>query len=157
MAQKTQIQYIRLYTDGSAARQMELPEKKRRAKTRLPAIRRNKAQVIRLEPAAIAAILMAAVMVIAMVAGCASLRSDLRQADAMARYVSALRNENAELQYTYHTGYDLDVVESIALSLGMVPQEEVTRVQIRVEKMAEPQPEYTWWEQVITFLTGLFA
>ena len=158
MARQPEIQYIRPYTDGSAARQLELlPQRKPR--TKLPKVRKVKPLIIPVDLTALCGILVAAVMLVMLVSGCIQLQQARAETERMASYVSSLRNENAELKHEYQSGYDLETVEKTALALGMVPAEEVTRITIEGE---EPQVEIefyepTFWEKVASFFDGLFA
>lgn len=158
MARQPEIQYIRPYTDGSAARQVELLPR-RESKTRLPKVRKVKPLVIQVDLLALCAIVVAAVMLVMLVSGCVKLRQSRAEAVRLASYVSSLRNENAELKHEYQNGYDLETVERTALALGMVPVEDVTWVTLTGE---EPEVEIrfyepTFWEKVISFFDGLFA
>ena len=68
MARQPEVQYIRLYTQGSAARQLEMtPPERKKPKTKLPKPRRVKAQVISLDPLALCATVVAAVMLVTVV------------------------------------------------------------------------------------------
>lgn len=158
MARQPEIQYIRPYTDGSTARQLELlPQRK--AKTKLPKVRKVKPLVIQVDLLALCAIAVAAVMLVMLVSGCIRLGEAREETARMASYVSSLRNENAELKHQYQSGYDLETVEKTAQALGMVPVEDVTHITLTGE---EPQVEIhfyepTFWEKVIVFFEGLFA
>ena len=67
-----------------------------------------------------------------------------------------LKTDNARLEQEYAQGYDLAEVESIALSLGMVPMEQTQHVAIRVQvpvQVTEPSR----WDRLTIFLTSIFA
>ena len=157
MAKGPEIQYIRLYTEGSTARSVDfnVPQKKR-SKTRLPKLQHQKKRVIRLDPMALMGMLVASVMMILMVVGCVQLNSARQEAEYYSEYVATLQEKNTELQKTYQSGYDLEQIEEMALALGMVPREQAQHVEIRVEIPEIPQ-EPTGWERFTTFLAGLFA
>ena len=132
MARQPEIEYIRYYTDGSAARKMQpkAPRKHRPVPKRPAAPRRE--LVISVDPVSLVAMVVAAVMVVLMAVGCMQLR-DARQANArMADYVDRLGRENVLLQDTYETGYDLEAVRQAALALGMVDADEATHITIFV-------------------------
>lgn len=74
----------------------------------------------------------------------------------MQAYVAHLQSENTRLQVQYEEGYDLEVVEEMALALGMVPEAQVRHITLETQ-MPEVVPEPTFWEQVTAFLTGFFA
>lgn len=155
MARKPDIQYIRYYTDGSAARQLE-PKLPKRKKTSSPKVRRQKVRVIHVDPLALGGIVVSAMMLIMMIVGSVQLYTVRQQEQQMRSYVSSLQVENAQLHDTYETGYDIEAYEKAALAMGMVPIEDTTRITIFVsepEVVAEP----TLWEQIWVFFTGLFA
>ena len=154
MARQLDVRYIRLYTDGSTARKMEMPQPRRVAKK--PALRKKKKIVLHVDPVATLGIVVAVVMLLLMGAGVQNLRQAQHDAVVMQTYVQTLRQENAQLQQTYDDGYDLERVEQTALALGMVPVEQVQQMQIRVS-VSEPQIQPSGWEQFCTFLAGLFA
>ena len=74
----------------------------------------------------------------------------------MASYVDTLTQENDQLRTTLSQGYDLEEIQRTATALGLVPKDQVKHVTIQV-----PQPQIEQepgaWEQLYTFLTGLFA
>ena len=158
MAKKDEIQYIRLYTDGSSACSVDFstPEKKKRNKTRLPKASPQRDVLIRLDPAAFFGILVAGIMFVMMLVSCVQLIQTQNQAQEMQAYVAHLQSENTQLQVQYEESFDLAEVEEMALALGMVPESQVQHITLDAQ-MPEIVPEPTWWEQVSTFLTGLFA
>lgn len=156
MAQKTDVQYIRFYTDGSAARQLEpeLPQKKKEA---FRPIRRTRAvPVIHVDVLALTAIAVAAVMFVLMAVGVGQVRQAQAQAARMAARVEELRLENGRLAAEYEAGYDLGEIESQARQLGLIPQSEAERITITVE-LPQPVRELTLWERVQAFFADLFA
>lgn len=155
MARKPDIQYIRFYTDGSAARQLEpkLPKKK---KTSSPKARKQKVRVIHVDPLALGGIVVSAVMLVMMIVGSVQLYTVRQQEQRMRSHVSTLQEENMQLHATYETGYDIEAYEKAALAMGMVPMEDTTRIAISVSE-PEPVAEPTLWEQIWVFFTGLFA
>ena len=156
MAAKVDVQYIRFYTDGSAAKPVMplFPEEKkaRRARARKQAQRR----VIYVDPVAIFSIAVAAALLVCMVVGLASLQQARQQNAQMLSYVQTLEQENERLQQTYAEGYDLQEIEKTALALGMVPAENVRNDAILVQ-MPEQEQMPSGWERFVAFLTGLFA
>lgn len=161
MARQPDIQYVRFYTSGSAARKIE-PERRQsverpqtQAQTR-PRVRRAQRKVIRIDPISLCAMLVAGVMLIAMAIGMIKLGSVNDEADRMEEYVSRLRAENAQLQAEYESSYDLADVERKALEMGMVPVGQLQQIQVPVE---HPQraPEPSAWEEFKAFMTELFA
>ena len=156
MSQKPKIQYVgQFYVHGSEARQLELEEKRKQAKSKLPLERLRKVEVICLDPVAIAGILVALALLAGMILGVLRIQDDWQEYRAMSNYVSRLNSEKAELQAQYREGYDLEDIRIKAEALGMVPRTEleIRRVYVTVPQRA---PEMTWWEEVQWFLCGLF-
>ena len=154
MARQPDIQYIRYYTDGSAARKVAPLAPLKTLK--LPKIRLKKRITLHIDPLAISGILMAAVMIRLMAVGIANLNAASQQLQTMESYVQTLTEENAQLSNAFHEGYDLEEIRTTALALGMVPKEQVQHITIRIPpEIVEEEP--TSWERFYTFLTGLFA
>lgn len=155
MARQPEIQYIRYYTDGSAARKPEvrMPRKK---KSVLPKARRQKKRVIYLDPLAVGGIFVSAVMLVLMLVGSIQLYNVQRYCTGMEQYVADLSLENKTLSHTYETGYDLETVEEVALALGMIPADQAQTITIRVPAQ-ELQEESSVWQDFFAFLAGLFA
>ena len=155
MARKPDIQYVRYYTDGSAARQLEVysPHKK---KTAAPRPRKQKGYVIYVDPLAVAGILLAMVMLVTMlVSGIQLVMARQQLSDARA-YVTTLTQSNAHLRQTYEESYDLEEVEKSALALGMIPASQATTIFVDVEE-EEIVEEPTFWDRLSMKLDELFA
>lgn len=159
MARQPEIQYIRPYADGSAARKLELLPQTPKPRTKLPKVRRVKPLVIHVDLMALCGIIVAAVMLVMLIGGCVELGKARQEKEQMASYVSSLRNENAELKHEYESGYDLDTVQKTADALGMIPVEEATQIIIQgIEPQVEIEfYEPTFWERAAAFFEGLFA
>ena len=159
MALQPDIQYVRFYTDGSAARKLELLPKKEKATLSAPRrmrAYRQKKTVICVDPIAMFATLVAVVMFIAMGIGMVQLFTVQAQNRQLDSYLSDLRAENVQLQEQYHTGYDLKDVEQKALEMGLVPIEQVEKVIIQAPAVQE-EPAPTFWENVGAFIGELFG
>lgn len=157
MNQKPKIQYVgQFYVHGSEARQLELQERKKNAKSRLPLERLRKVEVVYLDPVAILGITVALVMLAVMVLGALQLQDDWKDYREMSGYVSRLNNENAKLKEEYRSLYDLEDIRLKAEALGMVPRSEL-EVRTVYVTMPEPQPEMTWLDEVQWFLSGLLS
>ena len=157
MNQKPKIQYVgQFYIHGSEARQLELQEKKKQAKSKLPLERLRKVEVIYLDPVAIFGIVTALVLLAVMTVGVLQIRDDWKDYQTMSNYVSRLNSENAELKADYRSQYDLEDIRVKAQALGMVPksQLEVRTVYVTIPK---PEPERTRLEEIRWFFSGLFA
>ena len=157
MSQKPKIQYVgQFYIHGSEARQLELQEKKKRAKSKLPLERLRKVEVVYLDPVAIFGIVTALVMLTVMILGVLQIRDDWEEYRGMSNYVSRLNSENAQLQADYRSQYDLEDIRVKAQALGMVPKSEL-EVRTVYVTIPQPEPEMTWLEEIQWFLSGLFA
>ena len=157
MSQKPKIQYVgQFYIHGSEARQLELQEKKKQAKSKLPLERLRKIEVIYLDPVAIFGIVTALVMLTVMILGVLQIRDDWKEYRVMSNYVSRLNSENAELQTEYRSQYDLEDIRIKAQALGMVPKSEL-EVRTVYVTIPQPEPEMTWLDELQWFLSGLLA
>ena len=157
MSQKPKIQYVgQFYIHGSEARQLELQEKKKQAKSKLPLERLRKIEVVYLDPVAIFGIVTALVMLTVMILGVLQIRDDWKEYRVMSNYVSRLNSENAELQADYRSQYDLEDIRIKAQALGMVPKADL-EVRTVYVTIPQPEPEMTWLEELQWFLSGLFA
>ena len=155
MARKPDIQYVRYYTDGSAARQLEVYSP-RKNKTSVPRPRKHKGYVFYVDPLAVGGILLSLVMLIAMLVSSVKLTVARQQLSDTKAYVTTLTQGNEQLQKTYDEGYDLEEVEKSALALGMIPVSEAPTITIRVEK-EEVAEEPTFLERISMKLQELFA
>ena len=157
MSQKPKIQYVgQFYIHGSEARQLELQEKKKQAKSKLPLERLRKIEVVYLDPVAIFGIVTALVMLTVMILGVLQIRDDWKEYRVMSNYVSRLNSENAEMQADYRSQYDLEDIRVKAQALGMVPKSDL-EVRTVYVTIPQPEPEMTWLEELQWFLSGLFA
>ena len=157
MSQKPKIQYVgQFYIHGSEARQLELQEKKKQAKSKLPLERLWKIEDVYLDPVAIFGIVTALVMLTVMILGVLQIRDDWKEYRVMSNYVSRLNSENAELQADYRSQYDLEDIRVKAQALGMVPKSDL-EVRTVYVTIPQPEPEMTWLEEVQWFLRGLLA
>lgn len=159
MARQPDIQYVRFYTAGSAARKIELqPEKKKNSAPvpQRPSARREKKTVVHIDPISMSAVLVAGVMLIAMAVGMLQLGAINAETVRMESYVAQLRTENTQLRAEYEAGYDLKDVEQKALEMGLVPIDQVEHVVIEVPETIE-EPEPTFWGNVGAFFSELFG
>ena len=154
MAQHPKVEYIRMYTDGSAARKLEIAAPLKKIKA--PRTRKQKKILVYVDPVAIAGIAAAAIMFVVMTVSVFHLYGVQQQTVALENYVTDLQAENAALLTEYESNIDLKKIEETAVALGMVPREEVRHVTVQVEAPAVQETPDTW-HQVRTFLTGLFA
>ena len=157
MAQRTDIRYVKYYTDGSAARKLKPAVILETLKTiKLPKVKKQKKLTIAVDPVAFAALGMAVMMTVLIAFGMVQLRATQAQVQTMTAYVSDLQDDNIILQEQYVQKCDLKDIEKTALALGMVPKAQVEHVSVRLPESVTPE-EPTAWERFTTFLTGLFA
>lgn len=154
MARKSDIQYVRFYTDGSAARKLAPVAPLKTIK--LPKPKSKKRRIVHIDPLAFAGILMAAVMLIMMAVGIGQLNTARQEMQMMDNYVQTLTGENQQLQKTFEESYDLEQLEKTALALGLVPENQVKHITVQLPPVQQTEEPSTW-EQICTFLTGLFA
>ena len=154
MARQVDIQYIRFYTDGSAARQIAVNPPRRKSK--LPKVRRQKKKVVYVDPLAMAGIVVSLVMLILMTVGTVQLLVAHDQQETMEQYVQQLQEQNVSLSATYEASYELETVEKAALALGMIPTEQAQSMTI-VLPLPEIVEEVTLWNRVTAFFEGMFA
>ena len=157
MNQKPKIQYVgQFYVHGSEARQLQLQEQKRQAKTKLPLARIQKIEKIYVDPVALTGIVVAVVMLVTMVLGAVQIKRDWDRYEQASAYVSELKKENARLNHAYRLSYDLEDIKSKALAMGLVPKSELETVAITVT-VPEREPVLTRSDEIRLFLEGLFA
>ncbi len=154
MQQKTSVQYVRFYTDGSAARKVAVAAPFQTAK--LPRAKKKKHIVLCIDPVAMAAILMAVVMTVLLATGVAELCRAKAQVEVMTHQVELLKVKNEQLQTDYARGYKPEEIQRTALALGLVPKDQVPQVTLKLPAPVAPQ-QPTTWERFCAFLTGLFA
>ena len=154
MARYPSVQYVNLYTVGSAARKLEVAAPA--PKVRRPKAKRSKKIILYVDPVACLGIVTAAIMLVVMCVSFIGLQKTQQEAATMARYVQELRLENENLRAEFEAGYNLEQVERTAKALGMVSQEQVKHVTLQVG-----QPEDTRalgiWAKFCAFVSGLFA
>lgn len=157
MNQKPKIQYVgQFYVHGSEARQLQMQEQKRQAKTRLPLLRLQAIEKIYVDPVALVGIAVAVVMLVTMVLGAVQLKRDWDQYERVSAYVSELKRENARMSHAYHSSYDLEDIKSKALAMGMVPKSQLQTMTVSVT-VPQQEVEPTRIEEIKLFLEGLFA
>ena len=156
MAQRIDVQYIRFYTQGSAAKQV-MPAAKQQTGI-LPRVQKKKVRRVYVDPVATLGALVAVCMLIAMVVGIVQLKAEQQRTAEMTAYVEQLQAKNAAHHAQYEEECDLEEVERTALALGMIPSEQAARTSIQVEfPVAEDTATMSIWQRIGTFLTGLFA
>ena len=155
MAMQPEIRYINAYVSGTAAPQ---PEKRPQKRTlaQLPKVKKQLRYVIPVDLVALGGILSAVVLVIMLTVGLVQMNQAKNEAQAYQAYAVSLQEENAQLQDTYKSGYDLEEIRQIATAMGMVPVEQVPHLQMQVVTPQE-EPEPTALESFWAFFLGMFA
>lgn len=160
MARQLDIQYVRFYTAGTAARKVDIPavpaRPERPATLPKPRVRQRKRQVICVDPVAMCAVVVAAVLFVAMAVGVVELAGASKSSQKMESYTAKLQAENAQLQEIYDSGYDLADIQEKALAMGMVPVTQVPHITVQVP-VTETEPELTFWQQLSQTIRELFA
>ena len=154
MARYPSVQYVNLYTVGSAARKIEVtaPVKK----VQRPKAKTNKRIIVRVDPVACLGIVTAVVMLVVMFASFTALQKTQQEAATMARYVQQLRTENENLKAELEERYNLEQVERTAKALGLVPEDQVKHVTLQVAPQEEAANTGIW-AKFCAFVSGLFA
>ena len=104
---------ILFYLDGSAVRMLE-PEQPQKQESRLPKPRKRRESVVYYDPLAMVSLAVTAMMLILMVAGFVTLLQTHGEVTRMEQQVAQLRQENAQLQREYESGYDLEEIRQQA-------------------------------------------
>ena len=154
MARRPDVEYIRYYTDGSAARQLEpkVPKKRRQ----LPKVKQQPKHTLYIQPMAILGIALSAVMLVMMIIGSVELHNAQIQKQAMEDHVARLTRKNVHDWAEYEESLDLEAIEKSALAIGMIPQSQAKQITVSVP-MPEIEEEPSFWEKTVLFLEGLFA
>lgn len=156
MARSNDIQYVRYYTQGSAAQKVELPEKKNVKPQPEPKAKKTTQPVLWLDGLTVAGLVVAAVMVVCMVVGLVQVSNANAEVSRLEAYVANLEAQNASLQVEYEHGYDLTEVRIAAESMGMIPVEQARRITVSVPEPVV-QESNSWWENVLENFKALFA
>lgn len=125
---KMKIEYVR-YNVGTEAYQIAPKEPRRNTAARPKAHKAppKKVQVkeICIDPLALIAICLTVVMVALMFVGFSRLQAAQAEQQQMEQYLQWLETEKQELTEYFDSGYNPEAVRKAALSLGMIPVEEV--------------------------------
>ena len=154
MANQIDIRYIDFSTEGSAARKIVSAPRK---KAQLPNAKRKKSYVLTIDPVAMIGMVVAVCMIVFMGIGMARLHTAQERNVQMAQYVNTLTESNTALRAEFNEICDLEEVRQLALALGMIPKADAPETGITMYVPEEPAEAPTLWEQIGTFLAGLFA
>lgn len=154
MANQIDIRYIDFSTEGNAARKFApVPRKK----VQLPEAKRRTRPVLVIDPLAIIGVALAVCMLVLMGVGMFRLQAAKDRNVQMAQYVDALTEKNTSLRAEFNEVCDLDEIRQLALALGMIPKENAPQTGIRMYIPQQTVETPSLWEQIGTFLAGLFA
>lgn len=132
MARGSDIRYVQFYTDGSAARQLEIAPRPKKKPQQRHRPRKQKRIVLHVDFVALAGVLVAGVMLILMLSGMASLGRINKEIARLETVLSDLETENLELHQKYRAGFDLDQIREEALEMGMIPASRAMTVSLPV-------------------------
>ncbi len=157
MTLQPDILYVPYCYDGTASRKVQ-PRRApvQQAQRSQVNRRRRKKTVVRIDPVAVLATAVACIMLICMAVGMVRLNAVNDKTEQYETYLSQLESENVVLQEQYHSNYDADDVRQKALAMGMVPREQIPQITVQVNTPDQEQAP-NFWEQIGTFLAGLFA
>ena len=132
MANRRPVQYIQFYTEGSAARKLEiLPPEKLKAAPR-PRKARQPKYLLRVCPTALVGIVAAVALLMAMASGFTQLQEAKALETQMADYVSYLEWNNSLKAAEYEASLDLDKIYRDALAFGFISEKLVPHMEITV-------------------------
>ena len=154
MANQIDIRYIDFSTEGNAARKFAPAQKE---KVQLPDAKRKTRRVLTIDPLALIGVTVAVCMIVFMGIGVLRLQAAQEKNMQMAQYVDSLSEKNTALQAEFNEVCDLEEVRQLALALGMIPKLEAPQTGITMYVPEEPVASPSLWEQIGTFLAGLFA
>lgn len=152
---RSEIQYIRYYSAGSAAARLELPELPKEVRKPAPKPKKTARTkpVLVMDRMAFIGIAVTVVMLLLFAVGIiqtAFINHELTQTLAQ---VEQLRRENETLKAQYDEVLDLEQIRIAAETMGMVPAEQVPHIQVSVH-VDEPAEEQTGWQNFLQrFLT----
>ena len=132
MARGSDIRYVQFYTDGSAARQLEIAPRPKKKPQQRRRPRKQKRIVLQVDFVALAGVLVAGVMLILMLSGMASLGRINKEITRLETVLSDLETKNLELHQKYRAGFDLDQIREEALEMGMIPASRAMTVSLPV-------------------------
>lgn len=157
MARPNEIQYVRFYSYGSAAQQVQTPVPEKKVRLPKPVKEQKAPAVIQLDALALTGLVVTAVMLVCMLVGLIQVNyanARLQQAQSV---VAQLEAERDRLKTEYDHGYDLAEIRVSAEAMGLVPEDQVRHVTVQVPEAVVEQPPLSRWEQWLQALKGLFA
>ena len=157
MSNKPEIQYVgQFFVYGSEAKKIAVEESRKEKKAQLPLPDLDKERVIRIEPSAIAGIVVAMAMFVVMILGALQIQSAWQEFRVAKTYLEQVRMEHRAIEAQYQESYDLEDVKTVAEKMGLIPVHEAQHVTIALT-LPEPEPVRTQWDDFVWFMQGLFA
>ena len=155
MVNKPEIQYIeQFFIPGSEAPQLQ--PKRGTEGVRKARVQQEKKIRILIDPVALFGLIVAVTMLILMAVGVHQYNAANQYHETVSEYLLELQDTNITREYQYRTKLDLNKIEEQARALGMIPAEEAQTITVHVV-VPQPEPQPTWWENVLWFIEGLFA
>lgn len=155
MANKPEIQYVeQFFIPGSEAPQLQ-PQRGGQP-ARKPRVQQEKKIRILVDPVAMLGLVVAVTMLVLMAVGVYQYNAASQRNEAVNDYLLQLKDTNITREYQYRTKLDLNKIAEQAKALGMIPASEAQTITVHVE-VPQPEPENTWWDDLVWFLEGLFA
>ena len=154
MARKYNDRYVRFYTYGSAAVKVEDP---RRTASLPKEQKAQKRKPIPFDPFAFAGNVVAIFMAILMIVGFIQVAATNAKVQELETQLMVLEQQEQMLLEKYYGSFDLDEVRVAAESMGMIPAEEATHVQIRVPAPNVEVQQLGWWDTLVANLRQFFA
>ena len=109
-----------------------------------------------IDPVALFGLVVAVTMLVLMAVGVSQYNTASRRNEAVNDYLLQLQDTNITREYQYRTKLDLTKIAEQAKALGMIPASKAQTITVHVE-VPQPEPENTWWDDLVWFLEGLFA
>ena len=154
MARKYNDRYVRFYTYGSTAVKVEDP---RRAASLPKEQKAQKRKPIPFDPFAFAGNVVAIFMAILMIVGFIQVAATNAKVQELETQLMVLEQQEQMLLEKYYGSFDLDEVRVAAESMGMIPVEEATHVQVRVDAPHVEVQQLGWWDTLVANLRQFFA
>lgn len=112
--------------------------------------------VLRIDPLALAAVVLSVVMAMVLCVGMVELEQVRSEQRTLQRYVWDLEDRNEVLEQKYSEQYDLNEVRQAALGMGMVPADQLPHEALSVTIPQEPETPNIF-QRLADFFRGLFA
>ncbi len=156
MAHRTEVQYVdRFYVFGSEA--PKAAPKPQKPQVKKPAVNLDRPQKVYIDPIALSGMVIAVVMLCLLVMGGIHLSDTRAEYDRAKAQLVTLKRQNAQLEHTYHTSYDLEEIREQAIAQGMIPAEEAERFTAVFYVPRVPEEPSAWerfWDSFAEMFSG---